>query len=77
MIEDFRQFLKIYRMYKKGKSEMEKAKNWVMEHKKELAVTAGLIFAYHLGFKNGCQTTDKAVSNLFKEAAKAMEVTRF
>ena len=56
---------------------MEKVKEWVSNHKKEIIVGAGIIFIYRLGFKHGCQATDKAVSNLFKEAAKTMEVTRF
>lgn len=56
---------------------MDKVKDWVMEHKKEIAIGTAIIFAYRLGFKHGCQATDKAVNNLFKEAAKAMEVTRF
>lgn len=56
---------------------MEKTKSWIMEHKKELLIGAGIIFIYRLGFKHGCQATDNAVCNLFKEAAKTMEVTRF
>ena len=58
-------------------SEMEKTKSWIIEHKKELLIGAGIIFIYRLGFKHGCQATDNAVCNLFKEAAKTMEVTRF
>lgn len=56
---------------------MDKTKSWIMEHKKELLIGAGIIFIYRLGFKHGCEATDKAVCNLFKEAAKTMEVTRF
>lgn len=52
-------------------------KEWLMEHKKELIIGAGIIFTYRLGFRHGCQATDNAVCNLFKEAAKTMEVTRF
>jgi hypothetical protein len=59
------------------KSKMDKTKSWIMEHKKELLIGASIIFIYRLGFKHGCEATDKAVCNLFKEAAKTMEVTRF
>lgn len=67
----------LFRNFQKGKAEMEKVKEWVSNHKKEIVVGAGIIFVYRLGFKHGCQATDKAVSNLFKEAAKTMEVSRF
>lgn len=56
---------------------MEKTKSWIMEHKKELLIGAGIIFIYRLGFKHGCKATDKAVCNAFDEAVKALEVTRF
>ena len=71
MIDDFKQFLKFYRMYKKGK-EMEqtmidKIKNWVDGHKVELAVAAAWGLGYKIGFKRGCKATDRAVSRLICE----------
>jgi hypothetical protein len=59
------------------KSEMEKTKSWIMEHKKEILIGAGIVFIYRLGFKHGCEATDKAVSNLFEEAKKATGVSIF
>ena len=53
MVEDFKQFLKIYRAYKKGKNEMEKAKDWITNHSKEIFVAIGVIASYQLGFKRG------------------------
>lgn len=55
---------------------MEKIKQFCIDHKKEIAITAAIIFAYRLGFKSGCKATEDAVNNLFKEATKAMEVIR-
>lgn len=56
---------------------MDKIKQFCIDHKKEIAVTAAIIFSYRLGFKHGCEATDNAVSNLFKEAAKSMNITKF
>ena len=56
---------------------MDKIKQFCIDHKKEIAITTAIIFSYRLGFKHGCTATDKAVSNLFKEATKVMNVTHF
>lgn len=65
MIEDFRQFLKVYRMYKKGKREMDKAKEWITEHKKELMYTAAGIIIFRAGYRCGWRTYKKVVRNTF------------
>lgn len=52
-MEDIKQFLKVYRAYKKGKREMEKAKEFVEQHSKEIVLAFGLLAFYQLGFKRG------------------------
>ena len=64
MVEDFKQFLKIYRAYKKGKNEMEKAKDWIINHSKEIFVTIGVIASYQIGFKRGFRQGMKFESTL-------------
>lgn len=76
MIEDFRQFLKIYRMYKKGKHTMDKVKEFVNEHKKELMYAAGIIMIYSLGFRRGVKTSERAIVHFCNEAAKATGVSK-
>lgn len=68
---------KLMMVERKVNQNMEKIKAFVMEHKKEILVTAGIIFVYRVGFKHGCRATDKAVSHLFEEAAKAMQIKSF
>ena len=70
MINDFKKAWIIYQMIKKGKMEMEKAKDFVVEHKKEILCAAGLIFVYNLGFKRGYRTAENAVTYFVNEVAK-------
>ena len=67
MINDFKQFLKFYQTYKKGKRQMDKAKEWIVTHKVELAVVGSFVIGYKIGFKRGCKATDQAVSRLICE----------
>ena len=67
MVDDLKQFLKVYRVYKKGKRQMDKAKEWIENHKIELAVVGSFVIGYKLGFKRGCKATDRAVSRLINE----------
>lgn len=72
MIEDFRQFLKIYRMYKKGKRTMDKVKEFIKEHKTELMYASAAILIYSIGFRRGIKVSERAVTHLCNEAAKAV-----
>ena len=56
---------------------MDKVKEFINKHKTELIIGTSLIFAYKLGFKRGCNATEKAVNNLFREAARTMNITKF
>ena len=67
MIDDFKQFLKFYQTYKKGKRQMDKAKEWIGMHKVELAVVGSFVIGYKIGFRRGCRATDRAVSRLICE----------
>lgn len=53
MIKDLKQFLKFYQTYKKGKNDMEKTKDWIVNHNKEIFIAIGIIAAYQIGFKRG------------------------
>ena len=49
---------------------MDKIKEFISDHRKELIIGGGLIFAYKLGFNAGCKSTDKAVKKFIKEFNK-------
>ena len=71
MIKDLRQFLKFYRIYKKGK-EMEqtmidKIKNWTVAHKIELAVTSAFVVGYKFGFRRGYKATNQMVTRFIND----------
>ena len=69
MVEDFRQFLKVYHMYKKGKAEMEKAKKFIDDHSKEILMSLGIVAAYQLGFKRGFKSGIKFEDALLRIAS--------
>lgn len=53
---------------------MDKVKDFVVTHKKEIiCVTIGLAI-YQIGFKAGFKSAEKAITHLCNEAAKTMEV---
>ena len=60
----------IYQLIKKGKIEMEKVKEFVLNHKNEIIFVSTAVVAYRIGFKTGVKTVDKAITHLVKEAAK-------
>ena len=70
MIKDLKQFLKFYQTYKKGKNNMEKAKDWIEDHSKEIFITIGIIAAYQIGFKRGFKKGMKFELALTTLAAK-------
>ena len=70
MIEDVRQFLKFYRAYKKGKAEMEKAKEFISQHKKEIACVIGGFVIYKMGYNRGFRDYKHAVTNVFNTMKK-------
>lgn len=76
MIEDFRQFLKVYRMYKKGKMKMEKFKEFVSEHKRELMCVASGVIIYHIGFNRGFKMAKNAITHVFDEAARTLPIAK-
>lgn len=65
MIEDFRQFLKVYRMYKKGKMKMEKFKEFLSEHKNEIAGVAACLIVYKIAYGRGWHDYERVVNNVF------------
>lgn len=66
MFEDFRQFIKFYHIYKKGTKEMDKAKQWIMDHKQELTCAALSMMMFKLGYNRGWKDYRKVVNNVFK-----------
>lgn len=65
MIDDFKQFLKVYRAYKKGKKEMEKIKQFVTDHKKELKLAVCGLIIFKLGYESGWKAYRKVTNNVF------------
>ena len=74
MIEDFKRAWIIYQLIKKGKMEMEKVKDFVVKHKKELAFASAAIVIYSLGFNKGFKSAEKGMNYIFEQAAKSLEV---
>lgn len=70
MVEDFKQFLKFYRMYKKGKREMDKIKEFVSSHKKEIAMTACGFIIFRVGYNSGWNAYKRVVNNVFNTMKK-------
>ncbi len=70
MVDDFKQFLKIYRMYKKGQAHMDKVKDFVVTHKNEIIFVSIGVVAYKIGFRKGFKAAERAVTHLVTEAAK-------
>ena len=56
---------------------MEKAKQFIKDHKKELIISGGLIFAYKLGFYRGCKATDKAVTAFVNKLIEIVQIEHF
>ena len=56
---------------------MDKFKEFVKKHQKEICIGAWIIFAYQVGFRKGCRASNQAVTNLFENAAKTMNLTKF
>lgn len=65
------------RKIRKVEKKMDKVKEWAEQHKVDIVIGLAIVMAYRLGFKAGCRATDNAVSHLFKEASKVIEVTKF
>lgn len=76
MIDDFKQFLKFYQMYKKGKSEMEKIKEFISENQKTIIFVASGALIYSLGFRKGFKSAKEGMSHVFEEAARTLPVGR-
>lgn len=74
MVEDFKQFLKIYRAYKKGKAKMEDIKKFISDHKKEIIFVSSGLIIYHIGFNRGFKTAKNAISHVFDEAARTLPI---
>lgn len=70
MLEGFKQFLKFYRIYKKGKREMDKIKEFVTSHKKEIAMTACGFIIFKIGYEKGWKDYKKVVGNVFNTMKK-------
>ena len=70
MIEDFKQFLKFYRAYKKGKENMDKIKEWVDSHSKEILLGIFCVMSYQIGFKRGFKTGIKFEDALLRLSTK-------
>ena len=76
MIDDFKQFLKFYQTYKKGKMKMDDIKDFIKEHKKEIIFVGSGLVIYHVGFNRGFKTAKNAISHVFDEAARTLPIVR-
>lgn len=76
MIKDFRKAWIIYQYYKKGVEEMEKVKQFIEDHKKEIIFVSAIILSYRVGYKTGFGASERAINNVFKQASKVMEVSK-
>lgn len=76
MINDFKQFLKFYQTYKKGKMKMDEIKDFIKEHKKEIIFVGSGLVIYHVGFNRGFKTAKNAISHVFDEAARTLPIVR-
>ena len=60
---------------------LDKFKDWIVEHRKEIIISGAIIFAYRCGFRNGCKATDRAVTKVFKNLdafiTKTLKITKF
>lgn len=56
---------------------MKNFKEFCIEHKKEIVITAAIIFAYRLGFNRGYETADNAMKSLIKEAYNTIHIRNF
>ena len=54
--------------------EMEKVKDFVVKHKKELAFASAAIVIYSLGFNKGFKSAERGMNYIFEQAAKSLEV---
>ena len=70
MVDDIKTFYKYYKLYKKGKSEMEKIKEFISTHQNELLVGFGFFISYQFGFKRGFRNGMKFESVLHSLASK-------
>lgn len=70
MVDDFKQFLKVYRIYKKGKKEMDKFKEFLSEHKNEIAGVAACLIVYKIAYGRGWRDYDCAVRHVFSAMRK-------
>ena len=55
----------------------DKIKQFVSDHKKEISFISAGILIYGIGFRNGFNSSERAINNVFNQASKAMEVTKF
>ena len=76
MFDDFKQAWIIYQYYKKGKEKMDKVKQFVSDHKKEIIFVTAVVFSYRIGYKSGFNASERAINNIFKQAGKVMEVSK-
>lgn len=65
-----------FSLNRKGK-EMEKIKQFVEDHKKEIIVVSAGIIIYSLGFKKGFNSAKEGMNYIFDQAAKTLEVNKF
>lgn len=55
----------------------DKVKQFISDHKKEILFAATGLMIYRIGFRNGFNASERAINNIFDQASKAMEVTKF
>ena len=48
---------------------MEKVKQFVKDHKKELSVIAAGLIIYRMGYRNGFNASERAINNIFEQAS--------
>lgn len=52
---------------------VDKVKQFVTDHKKEILFACSGIFIYKLGFHNGFNASERAVNNIFEKASRTIQ----
>ena len=55
---------------KEEKTFIEKAKDFICNHKKEFIISAGIIFSYRLGFKRGYRLSMDTFDHLINKSCE-------
>lgn len=70
MVDDIKTFYKYYKLYKKGRNEMDKIKEFISSHQNEILIGLGCLMSYQFGFKRGFRNGMRFENALHSLASK-------